>query len=250
MGALDRNAIREVKHITGLSRSYRKHVHDELSVAHVWGGSSLAWIDGHEVLVAGECVVVIRPGVAHACNPAPGSGWSYTLALLDRDLRGMEDPYCILPSTEPLCEAFQSLLQDRSQGLATLLDALESIEEDGADPVRATPAHALRRVMAHLRSHVASPLDLSALGAVAGLSKYHLVRAFRAAYGLTPHAYHLNLRVNEAKARLAWGEDLATVAQECGFCDQGHFTRVFARCVGMTPGAYRRVVAGSAPSGG
>ena len=69
-------------------------------------------------------------------------------------------------------------------------------------------------------------------------------------YGLTPHAYHLNLRVNEAKARLARGEDLATVAQECGFCDQGHFTRVFARCVGMTPGAYRRLVAGSAPSGG
>ncbi len=246
---LDRNAIREVKHITGLSRSYRKHVHDELSVAHVWGGSSLAWIDGHEVPVAGECVVVIRPGVAHACNPAPGSGWSYTLALLDQDLRGMEDPYRILPSTTQLREAFQGLRNGRSQGMPMLFDALESFEEDSADPARHLPVHALRRVMAHLRSHVAAPLDLSALGAVAGLSKYHLVRAFRAAYGLTPHAYHLNLRVNEAKARLARGEDLATVAQECGFCDQGHFTRVFARCVGMTPGAYRRVVAGSVPFG-
>lgn len=247
MSALDRNAIREVKHIAGLSRPYRKHVHDELSVAHVWDGSSLAWIDGHEVPVAGECVVVIRPGVAHACNPAPGSGWSYTLALLDRDLRGMEDPYRILPSTARLREVFQGLRAGRSQGLAILLDALESFEEDGADPVRSLPARALRRVMAHLRSHVASPLDLSTLSTVAGLSKYHLVRAFRAAYGLTPHAYHLNLRVNEAKARLARGEDLATVAQDCGFCDQGHFTRVFARCVGMTPGAYRRVVAGSGP---
>lgn len=241
---MDRNAIKEVKHISGLSRAYRKHVHDELSVAHVWSGSSLAWIDGHEVPVAGECVVVIRPGVAHACNPMPGSGWSYTLALLDRDLRGMEGPYRILPSSARLREVFQGLQEDRSRGLATLLDALESFEEDGDDPVRNMPARALRRVMAHLRSHVATPLDLMALSTVAGLSKYHLVRAFRQAYGLTPHAYHLNLRVNHAKTRLAGGEDLARVALDCGFCDQGHFTRVFARCVGMTPGAYRLSVWG------
>lgn len=249
MSALDRNAIREVKHIHGLYRAYRKHVHDEFSVAHVWGGSSLAWIDGHEVPVAGECVVVIRPGVAHACNPVPGSGWSYTLALLDRDLRGMEAPYRILPSTAQLRNVFESLRRGRSPGTGDFLEALEDFAEDGGDPVRAVPARALRQVMAHLRAHVASPLDLSALSAVAGLSKYHLVRAFRAAYGLTPHACHLNLRVNEAKARLARGEDLATVAQECGFCDQGHFTRVFARCVGMTPGTYRRATAESFPRG-
>lgn len=249
MSALDRNVLREVKHIVGLSRAYRKHVHDEWSVAHVWGGSSLAWIDGHEVPMAGECVVVIRPGVAHACNPVPGSGWSYTLALLDRGLRGMEDPYRILPSNAQLRDAFESLRMGRSTETGVWLDALEDVAEDGAGPARAAPAHAFRRVMAHLRSHVASPLDLSALSAVAGLSKYHLVRAFRAAYGLTPHAYHLNLRVNEAKARLARGEDLATVAQECGFCDQGHFTRVFARGVGMTPGAYRRATTEAFPPG-
>ena len=62
------------------------------------------------------------------------------------------------------------------------------------------------------------------------MSKYHLVRAFRQAYGLTPHAYHLNLRVNDAKARLARGEDLARVARTAGFA-----TRATSR--GSSPAA-------------
>jgi AraC-like DNA-binding protein len=69
------------------------------------------------------------------------------------------------------------------------------------------------------------------------------VRSFKDAYGLTPHAYHLNLRVNEAKARLRMDGDLATVALDAGFCDQSHFTRVFTRCVGMPPAAYQKATA-------
>jgi AraC-like DNA-binding protein len=37
---------------------------------------------------------------------------------------------------------------------------------------------------------------------------------------------------------------LSVIALACGFADQSHFTRVFTRRVGLSPGAWRRRVAG------
>ena len=49
------------------------------------------------------------------------------------------------------------------------------------------------------------------------------------------------LRVERARLLIQEGaSDLASVALEAGFADQSHFTRVFRRLVGTTPGEYRR----------
>jgi AraC-like DNA-binding protein len=242
-------AIREVKTLADPLRAFRQHVHDELSIAHVWSGSTLAWIDGKEVPVSGECVVVIPPGIAHACNPVAHSGWNYTLALLDPPAGAslIDVPYRILPSTDRLRDSFLALREGREESAFRLLSALDdAMAKQGQATIRteiSARPYVLRQVMEHLRSHLDAPLSLDELCVVCGLSKYHLVRSFKQAYGLTPHACHLNLRVNEAKARLKLGQELAEVAHEAGFCDQSHFTRVFARCVGMTPAAYQKAMA-------
>ena len=194
--------------------------------------------------------MVIPPGVAHACNPVVESGWNYTLALLDpeacpevKTLFG-DAPYRILPSTSRVRDSFRSLVQGGNESAGEILGALSEAGMGQAGACRIhTRSRALHRVMAHLRSQLAAPLSLAELCAVAGLSKYHLVRSFKAAYGLTPHAYLLNLRVNEAKACLRLGQELASVALDAGFCDQSHFTRVFTRCVGLTPAAYQKATA-------
>jgi AraC-like DNA-binding protein len=248
MGA---DAIREVKTVAGLSRCFRPHVHDELSVAQVWGGAARAWIAGAggdgRATIEGDCLVLIAPRVAHACNPLPGSGWRYTMAYLDPAAApGLVTAPCrVLPSTPRLRRLFGDLAgagdpADRAALAEPLLAALDAaVPAAGAVPAPARPS-ALRRVMEQLRGHLDRPLSLEELGAVAGLSRYHLVRAFSQAYGLTPHAYHLSLRINAAKAGLRQGRDPAAVALETGFCDQSHLTRVFTRCVGLTPAAYRR----------
>ena len=245
---MEQDAVREVKNLADPRRAFRKHVHDELSVAQVWQGATRAWFDGEEVTVSGDCIVVIPPGVVHACNPMPASGWSYTLALLDPDAPGLPAGRCrVLPSTPRLRALFASLREGQSMVASAILEALEEAlagqVQAGDAPGGSARPPALRRAMAHLRAHLDAPLGLETLGAIAGLSKYHLVRAFKRAYGLTPHALHLSLRVNEAKARLRRGQEPADVALGCGFCDQSHLTRVFSRCVGMTPAAYQRAMA-------
>jgi len=66
-----------------------------------------------------------------------------------------------------------------------------------------------------------------------------LTRALRAATGLTPHAYQIDLRINAARQRLRAGESLADVAHAVGFYDQSHFHHSFRERVAATPRHYQ-----------
>lgn len=81
--------------------------------------------------------------------------------------------------------------------------------------------------------------SLAELAAEAGMSRFQLLRRFAYAYGLPPHAWLLQHRAEQARRLIQAGEDLAQTAVACGFSDQSHMTRMFARSFGFTPGAWR-----------
>ena len=84
-------------------------------------------------------------------------------------------------------------------------------------------------------------LGLEELAAAAGTDRFRLTRAFSAAYGLSPHAYLVQRRLNRARFLLSRGETPAAAAAATGFADQSHMGRWFRRAFGMTPAAYRRL---------
>lgn len=99
----------------------------------------------------------------------------------------------------------------------------------------------LRRVLDHLGENLAEDLPLRALANLVGLSQSYFSRAFKASTGLAPHRWLVNARCDKAKQLLLENRlGLAEIALDAGFCDQAHFTRVFARTVGISPGAWRR----------
>jgi AraC-like DNA-binding protein len=53
------------------------------------------------------------------------------------------------------------------------------------------------------------------------------------------HGYLRHLRLEEAKRRLARGQEIAIVAADLGFVDQSHFHHRFRGSFGMTPGQWR-----------
>lgn len=95
-----------------------------------------------------------------------------------------------------------------------------------------------------LVSRLTDPPTLEELAAAVGMGPFALSRAFSSAYGLPPHAYLNQLRVDRARALLAAGRAPAEVAAEVGFTDQAHLSRHFRRHLGVPPGAYRRALAG------
>lgn len=83
-------------------------------------------------------------------------------------------------------------------------------------------------------------LDLDAVAAHAGYSRYHFVRAFKAAYGQTPGQYLTHRRIERAEEYLR-GANL-TVTEIChlvGFSSLGTFSARFKARTGLTPTEYR-----------
>ena len=98
----------------------------------------------------------------------------------------------------------------------------------------------LRAARDHIDRHYQAPLDLDALAAVAGVSKYHFVRTFEAAYGETPMRYLTRRRIERAQDLLRAAN--LTVTEVCmlvGFASLGSFSSRFTQLVGESPTAYR-----------
>ena len=107
---------------------------------------------------------------------------------------------------------------------------------------------ALRRVRDHIDRHSAAPLTLSGLAALAGVSRFHLVRAFRATYGETPMRYLGRRRIAKAQDLLRYAN--LTVTEVCmavGYSSLGSFSSRFTALVGESPVAYQRRWAASSP---
>jgi AraC-like DNA-binding protein len=102
-----------------------------------------------------------------------------------------------------------------------------------------TATRAARRARELLREGMDQDLGLDELARRCGADRFQLTRAFRAAYGLPPHAWLVQLRLTAARRRLAAGEAPAEVAAAVGFADQSHLGRWFRRAFGLTPAAYR-----------
>jgi AraC-like DNA-binding protein len=97
-------------------------------------------------------------------------------------------------------------------------------------------------VRQHIGRHFADPgLSLAALAWVAGWSPSHLIRAFRAATGQSPHRWLLQRRLDEACRLLDLGQHSVTdVCWLAGFGSLSHFVTTFRRETGVSPGGYRR----------
>lgn len=71
------------------------------------------------------------------------------------------------------------------------------------------------------------------------ISKYHFIRSFKKAIGLTPHQFQIQNRVRKAQHMLKNVDSMTEVALTTGFCDQSHFIKQFERYVGLTPTVYK-----------
>ncbi len=99
------------------------------------------------------------------------------------------------------------------------------------------PAH---KALWFIESHLADELTLDEIAGVAGISRFHMVRAFAAATGLSVMRYVRARRLSEAARALASGApDILTLALDADYGSHEAFTRAFRDHFGVTPEAVR-----------
>lgn len=242
---------------------YTPHTHDTYVIGVIVGGVERYRYRGTENLAPAGSVLALDPGELHDGRPAE-DGYAYRMfypspALFENALAEALD------RPGPLPHFHEAMLPDR--GLYDALRTLHSgLDQGESDPLRAEtdllralvaaslrhgnlgrrlrPAGreplAVRRARDYLDAHLDAPVELADLAGAVGLSRFHLLRVFRAAVGTTPHNYLTDRRVARAKLLLDGPLPLAEVAAACGFADQPHLNRVFKARVGVSPGQYRR----------
>jgi AraC-like DNA-binding protein len=100
---------------------------------------------------------------------------------------------------------------------------------------------AVRRARDFIDRHYADPLELADIAAAAGYSRFHLVRAFKAAYGETPGRYLQRRRVERAQELLRVADlNVTEICHVVGFTSLGSFSRLFSELVGVSPSRFQR----------
>jgi AraC-like DNA-binding protein len=90
-------------------------------------------------------------------------------------------------------------------------------------------------------AHTNRAVNLEEAAQVAHLSPHHFKRTFKAAFGQSPHQYHLKQRLRVAAELLKSGETVASAGVSTGFEDAGTLIRGFRKEFGHTPGMHQRL---------
>lgn len=127
---------------------------------------------------------------------------------------------------------------------AAALDLFVSLADAATMSSAAKPAvnPKVEALVARITEHPEETYSLKSLAREAALSEVMFTNAFKRATGLTPHAYLLDARIKRARADLESGNDtIAEIATRYRFKTARHFTTVFKRIIGTTPGQCRKL---------
>src|SRR5208337_2871405 len=127
------------------------------------------------------------------------------------------------------------LVQGLAQAIAVHLarNYAEVIEEPRSNSP-SLPGFKLRQITDWMAEHVADEFNLERLAAKAGLSKFHFIRLFKTATGLSPSHYLQNLRLDKAKRLLReTKQSVVAVGLDVGYANPSHFARIFRRGTGL-----------------
>jgi AraC-like DNA-binding protein len=241
---------------------YARHSHEGYALGVVEAGAHAFAARGEVWTAIPGRVIIVNPNDAHDGGPATrDAAYSYRMIYVDRGVlataldeaagRRMVTPFFpeSVVSDAALADRLLRLhhaleeLDTRLEREALLITALVELARRHG---RAAPSddrnvynpRDVRLALDYLSANFAEDCSLSELAALAGVDRFHLLRAFRRCLGLPPHLYQTQLRLQHAKRLMLAGEPQAMAAVAAGFADQSHLIRKFKAAYGVTPGEY------------
>ena len=159
------------------------------------------------------------------------------------------------PQMAHLMLALRAEADDRNPGGLATIEAVTTalgnllVRAAGIEQPRPPRVHgglsslAKRRVLELIDAGLDARLTIESLAREVGLSAAHFARAFKQTLGRAPHQYLLERRLERARQLIETTDaSLSDIAQRTGFADQAHFTRLFKRAFGATPGTLVRAL--------
>lgn len=233
---------------------FPRHTHDQYGIGVIHQGAQKSASGRGPVEAGPGDAITVNPGEVHDGIPIGDAGRSWRMLYFDPEVIA-EAVWDMSEGGTRRFEFHEPVLRDaRIAGRFRALYAAMTEAETGTSlreemifillaalrpqlPGKTVPA-AIARVRDMIEADPAAPVTLDELADQAGLGKFQLLRGFRAATGLTPHAFLVQRRVALARRLIRARLPLAEAALAAGFADQSHMTRHFVRTYGLSPRLY------------
>lgn len=194
---------------------------------------------GSYTVTAGQ-VFIIRPDEVTCYRADDRQPWTYIWVGFTGACAAVFDEAAdVITVSDP--SMFLSLLDfvgrtDRQHEYTISKIAMILVTLFGKTPPKAMAPNDYARQMAEcIERQYMQPLTIEEMASDIGLSRAHLSRLFKAAYGITPQAFLINTRLRHAEAFLREGYGVKQTAYLCGYADEFHFSKQFKEHYGKSP---------------
>ena len=214
-------------------------------------------------------MVLVSRGCIHRPEAAPGAPYERMILYISPEfLRQNSTDGCELETCFSLARTQFDFVVRPGTRKKELLDILRALERACAVPdfgqallakglfwqflvqlIRGMRAHDLSyaqpgaedektvAILRYLSAHLTENISIDDLAARFFISKYHMMRRFRAETGYTIHNYLITKRLLLARELIAGGMPVTQACYACGFGDYSAFSRAYRRQFGQPPSA-------------
>lgn len=242
--------------ITALSASitdftYKKHSHQEYAIGVTLRGVQHYNLDGSLQLSYPNGVMLFNPEQTHDGMAHDKTGLDYVMLYINprlfleasekKDIVRFSDP--ILYDTRLQHKVLQlanAITTEKEEALCTelLLSLTDSLIQTDITVGNKRDNLIIGKAKEMLHDNIGSVMKLDELCNELDLSKFQLIRLFKAHTGISPYQYFLNSKIERAKAIIEKNRDIYAAVAECGFVDLPHLNRHFKSVYGTTAFEY------------
>lgn len=257
-------------HLRGaMEESVDWHYHTFHKIIEFLGGESGYGVEGKQYLLQPGDLVLVPQGCIHRPEAEPNAPYERRILYLSPEFLRRAGGSCDLAACfDRAREEFRFVVHPADGTGGAQLAALEHAEREDAfgrellaqsllfqfliglnramadDLLQyAKPAAYDRKIEAILRylsEHLTEPVSIDDLAAHFFVSKYHMMRQFRAQTGYTIHGYLTGKRLMFARAMIAAGTPVLQASEESGFGDYSAFLRAYRKQFGAAPNQEKR----------
>lgn len=236
--------------------NYEKHSHDRLCISGLTKGKISVEFHNQSIkYIQPNQLIVFNPKQVHVCKNSDIKSYDYFTFHFDTQwLKNLSTNYQIyfdnnIINNAELYNQFiiiaQDVIYNKNYNIQLKLEnLLKNILQLYATkyPIQNKDNTLLYEVQQYILLNIEEKLTLDDISYKLGYTKEHIIRVFKKEFGLSPHAFLMNEKVNKAKTILqnSSNQTISQIALELGFCDQSHLNKFFKRSYGITPNDYKK----------
>lgn len=237
---------------------HMRHRHaDVLELLYIAAESGRYIVGNYEYAVTAGDFVICNANIPHGEDPFQGhhiqtyclvlSGAKLELAEGERPILSFGKDNAIgelLPKLYHMFhkqKGYSEVCRHFALGIFFMLQRMLIERNDKPNPARQKREHLVYRILDYLNEHYAEPLTLNQISEKFFISASHLSHAFKKETGLSPMQYMIQRRIGKAQSLLVETSlPIQAIEERLGFSDNAHFSKMFKKCVGVTPKEYRK----------